>query len=488
MTNIRDLLPSDSPVTRRLTQIGRTGRDLGIETYVVGGAVRDLLLGMPVTDLDIMVVGDGIQFARDLADRLGKKTVVPFPKFATARIPDPELEIEIASARTETYAADSRKPNRVRYTDVKGDLSRRDFTINALAVDLHPLRFGDLHDPWGGIADLSRKILRTPLDPVLTFSEDPLRMLRAAYFAAKLDFTPEPNVLAAMQSQAPRISIVSAERITAELLKILSTTQPSVGLLILQKSGLLARVFPEIDRMVGLQQPKEWHHKDIFFHTLQVVDNAARLSPETRIRFAALVHDIGKPRTRRIDPKKGFTFHGHDEIGARIFENVARRMKLSNELSEYLQKMIRLHLRPIALAKKEVTDSAIRRVMVAAGDDLDDLMALCRADITTKNPHLVKRYLGNFDRVEKKMQDVAERDQLRAFQSPVRGDVIMRECNMEEGRPVGIIKKALEEAILDGIVENTFDATLAYLRAHKKDLLKKANLDNSLPAAESNTS
>ncbi|NOZ74860.1 MAG: HD domain-containing protein [FCB group bacterium] len=488
MTNIRDLLPPDSPVTERLTLIGQVGRDLEIETYVVGGVVRDLLLGATITDLDIMVVGDGIQFARNLADRMGKNTVVPFPDFGTARIPDKNLEIEIASARTETYDTDSRKPNEIIYTDLTGDLSRRDFTINALAVDLHPERFGDLHDPWNGIADLSRGLLRTPLDPMITFSEDPLRMLRAAYFMAKLNFDLEPSVLLAMRSQASRISIVSGERITAELLKILSTSVPSVGFLILQKSGLLARVFPEIDIMVGLQQPKEWHHKDIFHHTLQVVDNAARLTPKTRIRFAALVHDIAKPQTRRIDPKKGFTFHGHDEVGARMFENIARRMKLSNEYKAYLQKMIRLHLRPIALAKKEVTDSAIRRVMVAAGDDLDDLLILCRADITTKNPHLVTRYLGNFDRVEKKMQDVTERDQLRAFQSPVRGDVIMQECNLREGRLVGKIKKALEEAILDGRVENNYDAVLDYLRTHKKDFLNPEKSDNSLTSPESNSS
>jgi putative nucleotidyltransferase with HDIG domain len=302
-----------------------------------------------------------------------------------------------------------------------------------------------------------------------------------------LKFDLEPIVFMAMKSQTPRITIVSWERITAELLKILSTSEPSVGLRILQKAGLLAYVFPEIEAMVGLQQPKEWHHKDIFYHTLQVVDNAARLSPKTRIRFAALVHDIAKPRTRRIDPQKGFTFHGHDEIGARMFEKVARRMKLSNELRDYLQKMIRLHLRPIALAKKEVTDSAIRRVMVAAGEDLDDLMTLCRADITTKNPRLVKRYLGNFDRVEKKMQDVTERDKLRAFQSPVRGDVIMRECNLTEGRLVGKIKKAIEDAILDGRIENSYDAAFDYLQKIKNDFLSSNSTDNFSPSPESNS-
>jgi len=487
MTNIRDLLPPDHPATQRLVEIGKLGQDASVETYVVGGVVRDLLLGVPLTDLDIMVVGDGIDFAQKLATRLGKHTVVPFPKFGTARIPDDDLEIEVASARTESYEAGSRKPNQVVYTDLKGDLSRRDFTINAMAVDLHPDRFGDLYDPWNGIADLSKRRLRTPLDPVVTFSEDPLRMLRAAYFAAKLKFDLEPIVFMAMKSQTPRITIVSWERITAELLKILSTSEPSVGLRILQKAGLLAYVFPEIEAMVGLQQPKEWHHKDIFYHTLQVVDNAARLSPKTRIRFAALVHDIAKPRTRRIDPQKGFTFHGHDEIGARMFEKVARRMKLSNELRDYLQKMIRLHLRPIALAKKEVTDSAIRRVMVAAGEDLDDLMTLCRADITTKNPRLVKRYLGNFDRVEKKMQDVTERDKLRAFQSPVRGDVIMRECNLTEGRLVGKIKKAIEDAILDGRIENSYDAAFDYLQKIKNDFLSSNSTDNFSPSPESNS-
>ncbi len=481
MTNIRDLLAPVPEASHSLAEAGRLGQMLNIETYVVGGVVRDLFLGTPLTDLDIMVVGDGVEFAHKLAERLERHTVVPFPKFGTARIPGQPMEIEVASARTETYDSDSRKPNQVKYTDLKGDLSRRDFTINAMAMDLHPDRFGELHDPWNGIADLHQRRLVTPLDPNVTFSEDPLRMLRAAYFASKLNFSVDESVLVAMRSQASRINIVSWERITAELLKILSTPKPSIGISILEKTGLLAHVFPEIQVMVGLDQPKEWHHKDIFFHTLQVVDNAAKLSDKTRIRFAALVHDIAKPRTRRIDPKKGFTFHGHDEIGARMFEKVARRMKLSKELKEYIQKLIRLHLRPIALAKKEVTDSAIRRVMAAAGDDLDDLLTLCRADITTKNPNLVKRYLGNFNRVEKKMQDVTERDAMRAFQSPVRGDVIMKECELTEGREVGKIKTAIEDAILDGQIENTYEAAFAYLQELKKALPQSKSDDNDLP-------
>ncbi|RMF10527.1 MAG: HD domain-containing protein, partial [Candidatus Neomarinimicrobiota bacterium] len=318
------------------------------------------------------------------------------------------------------------------------------------------------------------------------FSDDPLRMLRAAYFAAKLGFDLDPAVALAMRSQARRISIVSWERITAEILKILSTPKPSVGFLLLQKTGILALVFPEIEAMVGLDQPKEWHHKDIFLHTLQVVDNAAQLTDKTRVRFAALVHDIAKPRTRRIDPRKGFTFHGHDEIGARLFSRVGRRMKLSNEYREYLEKMIRLHLRPIALAKEEVTDSAVRRLMVAAGEDLDDLMILCRADITTKNPRLVRRYLGNFDRVEKKMQHVRTRDEMRAFQSPVRGDVIMKECHLQEGRLVGVIKKAIEDAILDGEIENTYEAAFEYLQSIKEKYLPSPSDDNSLGRNKSN--
>ncbi len=462
-------MAQDQVVLETLQTAGKLGAALKQEVYVVGGVVRDLLIGRPLQEIDLMVVGDGVAFARQLAERLGVKKIVPFEKFSTAKIPYRQIPVEVAAARTENYSSDSRKPVEVRYTDLKGDLIRRDFTINAMAIDLWPERFGELHDPFGGILDLNERLLVTPLDPNETFSEDPLRMMRAAYFAAKLDCDIDAATWDAIKVQRERIVIVSPERITAEFLKILATDLPSIGLNILQDTGLMALVFPEIDVMYGMDQPKEWHHKDVFAHTLQVVDNTARLSDKMELRFAALVHDIAKPVTRRVDAEKGVSFHGHDEIGARILKRVARRMKLSNNLSDYLQKMTRLHLRPIALAKEGVTDSAVRRLMVAAGDDIDDLMKLCRADITTKNPHLVKKYIGNFERVEAHMANVQERDAMRAFQSPVRGDEIMEICGLSEGIKVGEIKAAIEEAILSGAIENTYEAARAYL----DELIKK---------------
>ena len=446
---------------------GNLAKQDGIEVYVVGGFVRDLIMGIPVNDIDLMTVGDGIQFARKLADELGVKKIVPFKKFGTALIPNKSVQIEVATARTESYTDDSRKPSTVVYTDLKGDLLRRDFTINAMAMDIGPETFGNITDPFGGIADIENKILRTPLDPDETFSEDPLRMMRAAYFASKLEFDIENECRASMKMQASRIDIVSWERILDEFIKILATKKPSVGLVILQKTGLMEIVFPEIHVMYGMEQTSEWHHKDIFAHTLQVVDNAAKLTDKMEIRFAALVHDIAKPNTRRIDKKRGYTFHGHDAIGERMLNKVARRLKLSNYLKDYLKKLTLLHLRPISLVKEIVTDSAVRRLMVSAGDDLDDLMILCKADITTKNPNRVKRYLKNFEKVEEKMSNVVNRDTLKAFQSPVRGDEIMTICGLTEGRNVGKIKEAIEEAILDGLIDNTYEAALKYLHEIK---------------------
>jgi putative nucleotidyltransferase with HDIG domain len=465
MLNLNKLLndSKNAHVLSILKAAGELGYQEGIEVYVVGGFVRDIIMGNPLNDIDLMTVGDGIKFARKLADELGVKTIVPFKKFGTAMIPNKEIQIEVATARTESYNDDSRKPSKVNYTDLKGDLLRRDFTINAMAMDIRPTTFGELTDPFGGIADIEKKILRTPLDPDETFSEDPLRMMRAAYFASKLEFDIENECRASMKRQASRIDIVSWERVRDEFIKILATKKPSVGLVILEKTGLMEIVFPEIHVMYGMEQTSEWHHKDIFAHTLQVVDNAAKLTDKMEIRCAALVHDIAKPNTRRIDKKRGYTFHGHDAIGERMLDKVALRMRLSNSLKAYLKKLTLLHLRPIALVKEIVTDSAVRRLMVSAGDDLDDLMILCRADITTKNPNRVKRYLKNFEKVEEKMSNVVNRDALKAFQSPIRGNDIMEICGLTEGRNVGKIKEAIEEAILDGIIENTFDDAKKYL-------------------------
>lgn len=470
MTNIKDLLVTRPDLNDVLTIAGELAEEQGLDVYVVGGVVRDLFLQSKIVEADIMVIGDGIKFAKLLAEKLGVKKIVPFKQFGTAMIPNKPIMVEVASARKESYHKDSRKPAAIQYTDLKEDLLRRDFTINAMAVNILPDQFGELHDPFQGINDLKKKKLVTPLNPNETFSEDPIRMVRAAYFVSKLDLNMDEVCFLSMMEQAQRILIVSAERITAEFTKILKTKKPSIGLSLLQDAGLMKHIFPEIHNMYGMEQARDWHHKDVFHHTLQVVDNVAKMTDKVELRFAALVHDIAKPWTRRLDPVKGYTFYGHDEIGARMIEKVARRMKLSNKLKEYLMKMIRLHLRPISLAKKGVTDSAVRRVMVAAGDDIEDLLMLCRADITSKNPRLVKKYLGNFGQVEKFMLDVKERDELRAFQSPVRGDEIMKVCGLTEGRMVGKIKSAIEEAILDGKIDNTYDAAYKYMLEIKDDM------------------
>ena len=471
MSNIHHLIAENSVGSKVMRLAGKLGVERGHDIYVVGGYVRDLFLGRPLKEIDFMVVCDGVEFAEALAKKLKVKKIVPFPKFSTAKIPYKAIPIEVAAARSESYEKGSRKPKKVVYTDLQGDLLRRDFTVNALAVDLHPDRFGELNDPYGGISDLKAKLLKTPLNPNETFSEDPLRMMRAAYFAAALDFTIDEQCFNAIHEQAQRISIVSQERVTAELIKILSTNKPSIGLIILQKTGLMKYVFPEINDMYGLEQTKEWHHKDIFYHTMQVVDNAAQLSDKMKLRFAALVHDIAKPKTRKVDSKKGYTFHGHDAVGERILNKVAKYLKLPNELRDYLKKLTLLHLRPIAIVNNEVSDSAIRRVIVAAGDELDDLMTLCRADITTRNPNRVKKYLQNFEIVESKMSNVEERDAMRAFQSPVRGKEIMQSCGLSEGKEVGKIKQAIEEAILNGDIENEYEAAKEYMFKIKDEIL-----------------
>ncbi|SUZ54980.1 uncharacterized protein METZ01_LOCUS7834 [marine metagenome] len=463
MSNIKELISQYPDAEYVLKRAGKIASENNKQIYVVGGFVRDLFIQKKPVEIDLMIIGDGIEFAEILAKDLEVKKVVPFKQFSTAKIPYKKIYIEVAAARLEKYDNKSRKPKEVIYTDLKGDLIRRDFTINSMAVDLLPENYGDLYDPYSGISDLQSKRIITPLNPDDTFSEDPLRMLRAAYFASKFEFEIDKKCYDSIIRQKKRISIVSQERITTELCKILSSPIPSIGLIILQETGLMKLIFPEIDEMYGIDQTPEWHHKDIFFHTMQVVDNAAKLTQKMEIRFAALVHDIAKPVTRRVDKKKGYTFHGHDAVGEKILNKVIKRMKLSNNLGEFLKKMTLLHLRPIALAKKGVTDSAVRRLMVAAGDDIDDLMILCRADITTKNPNKVNKYMKNFERVDSLMKDVKERDLFSQFQSPVRGKEIMEICNLKEGKKIGELKKAIEEAILDGKIDNNHDDALSYL-------------------------
>ena len=465
MTLIKDIINQNKRLSNISKIISDLTREIQIDAYLVGGCVRDLMLNpsKDAIDVDIMVEGDGIAFAKILAQKINVPKIVPFKKFATAKIPFKEFEIEVASARLEKYDKSSRSPSEVTLSSIQDDLLRRDFTVNAMAVSLNEQNFGEFFDPFNGMEDLNNKILKTPLDPDTTFSDDPLRMMRAAYFASKLSLSIEKNCLESIKDNAERISIVSQERITNELFKILGTKKPSIGLDILQQSGLMTFVFPEISVMYGLDQSNEYHHKDIFYHTLEVVDNAAQLSDKLDLRLAALVHDIAKPKTRRLSKSKGYTFYGHDDVGARMLKGISTNMKFSNSTRDYITKLTSLHLRPISLAKKDVTDSAIRRLIVDAGEEIDDLMKLCRADITTKNPKNITKYLGNFDRVEKRMNEVIEIDKLKAFQSPVRGDEIMKMFDLPPGKEVGKIKTMVEDAIINGEIKNDYSSAISFL-------------------------
>ncbi|RMZ49221.1 HD domain-containing protein [Candidatus Marinimicrobia bacterium PRS2] len=462
MSSISQLLKENNPHEDILAIAGSLGEKENIPTYIVGGYVRDTLLGKSCQDIDIMVEGDGVAFAKKLARELKVNVTVDYDKFGTAMIPYPDIEIEVASARKEKYHSDSRKPE-VTSSTVEEDMSRRDFTINAISASLMPSSFGELYDPFGGIKDLQKGLIITPLDPDETFSDDPLRMLRAVRFAAQLQYDVAATALDSISRNIHRLEIVSWERIRDEVIKVLKTKKPSIAFYLMKETGLLTHVFPEMDIMSGVEIINGMGHKDVFTHTLQVVDNAAKLTDKMDIRFAALVHDIAKPQTKRFDNKKGWTFHGHDEIGRRMLKKIARRMKLSNNLRDYLMLLTKLHLRPIALAKKEITDSAVRRVMAEAGEYVDDLMILCRADITTKNPKKVSKYMGNFEKVEHLMQDVKLRDEMKAFQSPVRGKEIMKTFKLKPGRQVGQIKKAIEEAILDGEIPNEYEAAHEFM-------------------------
>ena len=465
MTLIKDIINQNKRLADISKVISELSDEAQINAFLVGGCVRDLMLNplAEAIDVDIMVEGDGIDFAEKLAKKINVPKIVPFKKFATAKIPFSEFEIEVASARLEKYDESSRNPSEVVISNIEDDLSRRDFTVNAMAVSLNKENFGEFFDPFNGMEDLSNKILRTPLDSDTTFSDDPLRMMRAAYFASKLSLDIDPSCLESIKNNAERITIVSQERKTNELFKILGTKKPSIGLNILQESGLMNFVFPEIAVMYGLDQSNEYHHKDIFYHTLEVVDNAAQLSDKLDLRLAALVHDIAKPKTRRLSKSKGYTFYGHDDVGARMLKGISSNMKFSNSTRDYITKLTALHLRPISLAKKDVTDSAIRRLIVDAGEEVDDLMKLCRADITTKNPKNITKYLGNFDRVEKRMNEVIEIDKLKAFQSPVRGDEIMKMFDLDPGKEVGKIKTMVEDAIINGEIKNDYSSAMSFL-------------------------
>lgn len=434
--------------------IGSVADDLGIEAYVVGGYVRDLLLSRPSKDIDFVCVGSGIMLATEVARVLGPSVhVTVFKNFGTAQLRYGDLDLEFVGARKESYRHDSRKPI-VEDGTLDDDQKRRDFTINAMAIRLNRQNFGELVDPFDGVADMKKKIIRTPLDPVITFSDDPLRMLRAVRFASQLNFDIEAETFNALSTQAGRLRIISQERITDELNKIILSPVPSYGFKLLFHSGLLNYFFPELVALHGVEYVGSKTHKDNFFHTLQVLDNVSKMSSDLWLRWAAILHDIAKPATKRYDKVHGWTFHGHEDKGARMTPGIFRRMKLPmNEKMLFVQKLVRLHLRPIPLAK-EVTDAAIRRLLFDAGDDVDALMMLCRADITSKNTEKVGRFLKNFDVVEEKMKEVEAKDNIRNFQPPVSGDEIMQMFNIPPGRVIGEIKEHVKEAILEGEIRN----------------------------------
>jgi len=470
--NLKDKFPTNDPITQILHKIANVAHKFETEIYLVGGAVRDKIMERESTDIDICVIGNAIEFAEKFGDTVGKDKIVVYPKFGTAMVPFYNFVVEFATARSEQYEENSRKPIVTKGT-LKDDLLRRDFTINAMAMSLNQDDMFDLIDEFEGLEDIDEYTIRTPLDPIETFSEDPLRMLRAIRFATQLNFRIEPETFDAISEVKDRMKIISQERITEELRKMMNSKfPPSQGFALLKQCGLLEIILPEIDCLEGIDQSKNYHHKDVFWHTLEVVDNVAKVSDKFELRFAALVHDLGKPDTKQFIEGKGWSFHGHEVIGMHKVHRLCSRMKLPNKLRDYAKKMTRLHLRPIALSEEGVSDSAVRRLMVQAGEELEDLMILCRADITSKNPAKVKQYTSNFDRVEDYIEQVEEKDKLRAFQSPVRGDEIMKEFNLTPGREIGIIKKALEELILDCVIANEYEAVREYMLEHKADFEK----------------
>ncbi len=472
--NVRESLDRNEVFKR----IGACADELGLETYVVGGYVRDLILNKESKDLDFVCVGSGIELAKKVASTFGQHVPLSvFKNFGTAMIKLEDGELEFVGARKESYREDSRKPI-VEDGTLQEDLERRDFTINAMAVSLNAANYGELLDPFEGLKDIKRKTIRTPLEPGVTFSDDPLRMLRAIRFAAQLKFDIEADTFEGIIQNATRLEIISGERIIAEVNKVIASGQPSYGFKLMFVSKVLHQFFPEMVELQGVDSVGDRSHKDNFYHTLQVLDNVATMSDNLWLRWAAIMHDIAKPATKRYNEKVGWTFHGHEDKGARMTPGIFRRLKLPmDERMRYVQKLVRLHLRPIALVNDKVTDSAIRRLLYEAGDDIDDLMKLCRADITSKNDNKVKRFLSNFDKVEKKMQEVEGKDQVRNFQPPVSGEEIMEIFDLKPSKIIGEIKEEIKEAILEGKIQNNkAEATeLMYKLAESKGITKPEN-------------
>ena len=465
-------MPLSNPIFKRISRIAK---EQGVEAYVVGGYVRDHFLHRPSTDIDVVVVGSGIALAEALGRELHTKVSI-FKTFGTAMLRSGGIEIEFVGARKESYSHDSRKPH-VEEGTLEDDQLRRDFTINALAWSLNEGRFGELVDPFDGMYDLEDGIIRTPCDPDITFSDDPLRMMRGVRFASQLGFQIEEETFDAIQRNAERIKIVSKERIITELNKIVASPVPSIGFELLELTGLLQLIFPEMHNLKGVERRGNHAHKDNFYHTLKVLDNVAKKSDDLWLRWAAVMHDIAKPLTKAYDPKIGWTFHGHEVLGSKMVPNLFRQLKLPlNEHMKFVRKLVFLHLRPIILSEDLVTDSAVRRLLFEAGDDVESLMTLCEADITSGNDAKVKRYLANFELVRHKMKDLEERDRVRNFQPPVTGELIMETYDIKPCRVIGEMKEIIKNAILDGEIPNEYDAAYALMErlAAERGLVKKA--------------